>query len=203
MSSENSKGPGRTKTKTGRWKWTIMGVTQTDVKPNQDKTASDSVCHQDHGILLSRAATNYSYRAFYFKRRCGGYCAVISPFPTMSSSLCASEFTSLKLLRENWQNKLFLTPFQQKEKINKSQLTSPLPDPGILNGFRASSPLERHWWFASLLKHNRTEIFHPLPKAFPPCQSSSWEHTVQAVQTKLQVWGHRVSELLGILQDWT
>lgn len=121
-----------------------MDVTQKYVKPNQDKTALDSVCHQDHKILFIQSCYELMLRRpFIFKRRSEG-CHTISPFP-MSGSPRALQLTSLKLLRENWQNKgFFPSHIQLKEKISKPQLTSPLPDPGILNGFLASSPLERH-----------------------------------------------------------
>lgn len=115
-----------------------MDVTQTYVKPKQDKTVLDSVCHQDHEILFSQSLRINAMGAF-ITRRCE------SSFPVSGSS-CDLQFTSLKFLRENWPDRV--SPplsVQLKEKIIEPQLTSPLPDPGILNGFRDSSPLDRHW----------------------------------------------------------
>lgn len=170
-----------------------------DVKPNQDTTALDSVCHQDHRILLSRAAVNYSYRAFHFKRRCGGYCAVTSPFPCLAALVLQSS-----LLWSFWgktgQLSYFL-PFSM-ERENK-QVTTHLSSarPWHLKWLPCCFTLGKALMICLSAETQENRDLSSSPKSLPTVLAQILG--VQAVKTKLQVWGHGVAELFGILQDWT
>lgn len=160
------KQPGKQKPRQHGENGTIMDVTKMDIKANKTRLRTT--------VFAIRTARSFSSRAILccctlmlrglFSRE--GVKVALVWHPPHPQEPCATLVLYISLLESTWGKAGrirvwdFFSPFQLKEKIRKLQLTSPLPDPGILNGFLVSSPLGRHWWLASLLKGNKTETFH-------------------------------------------